>query len=148
MITPAISVLSAVEGLEIVSPDFKRFVLPITVTILIGLFLIQKTGTKVVGVLFGPIMLIWFLTLACMGVYNIADHLDILWAANPMFGINFLLEHRLEAFIVLGAVFLVLTGAEALYADMGHFGMKPIQYAWFYLTMPCLLLNYLSLIHI
>ena len=142
VITPAISVLSAVEGLEIVSPDFKRFVLPITVTILIALFLIQKSGTKVVGVLFGPIMLIWFMTLAGMGVYNIADNLDILWAVNPMYGINFLLEHRLEAFIVLGAVFLVLTGAEALYADMGHFGMKPIQYAWFYLTMPCLLLNY------
>ena len=142
VITPAISVLSAVEGLEIVSPDFKHLVIPVTVTILIALFLIQKTGTKVVGVLFGPIMLIWFLTLAGMGIYNMADNLDILWAANPVYGISFLMEHRVEAFIVLGAVFLVLTGAEALYADMGHFGMKPIQYAWFYLTMPCLLLNY------
>ena len=142
VITPAISVLSAVEGLEIVSPDFKRFVLPITVTILIALFLIQKTGTKVVGVLFGPIMLIWFMTLAGMGIYNLVDNPGILWAANPVYGVRFLLEHQLEAFIVLGAVFLVLTGAEALYADMGHFGMKPIQYAWFYLTMPCLLLHY------
>lgn len=142
VITPAISVLSAVEGLEIVSPDFKRFVLPITIMILIVLFLIQRKGTKVVGVLFGPIMLIWFLTLAVMGVYNLMDHPEILWAANPVYGARFLMEHRLEAFIVLGAVFLVLTGAEALYADMGHFGMKPIQYAWFYLTMPCLLLNY------
>ena len=142
VITPAISVLSAVEGLEIVSPDFKRFVLPITIAILIALFLIQKTGTKVVGVLFGPIMLIWFMTLAGMGIYNLVDNPDILWAANPIYGVRFLLEHQLEAFIVLGAVFLVLTGAEALYADMGHFGMKPIQYAWFYLTMPCLLLHY------
>jgi len=142
VITPAISVLSAVEGLEVVSPDFKRFVLPITISILVALFLIQKHGTKVVGVLFGPIMMIWFLTLAGMGVYNLMDHPEILLAANPMYGLGFLMEHRLEAFIVLGAVFLVLTGAEALYADMGHFGMKPIQYAWFYLTMPCLLLNY------
>ncbi len=142
VITPAISVLSAVEGLEIVSPDFKRYVLPITIAILIALFLIQQKGTKVVGVMFGPIMLIWFLTLAAMGVYNLTSHPEILWAANPMYGLGFLMKHRLEAFIVLGAVFLVLTGAEALYADMGHFGMKPIQYAWFYLTMPCLLLNY------
>jgi len=95
-----------------------------------------------VGVLFGPIMVIWFLVLATMGIYNIVDNPVILYAANPIYAVNFLMEHSLQAFIVLGAVFLVLTGAEALYADMGHFGIKPIQYAWFFLTMPCLLLNY------
>lgn len=142
VITPAISVLSAVEGLEIVSPRLKEFVIPVTILILIGLFFIQKSGTAVVGVLFGPVMIIWFLVLGLMGLYNLIDHPDILLAVNPIYGINFLMEHALQAFIVMGAVFLVLTGAEALYADMGHFGIKPIRYAWFYVTMPCLLLNY------
>jgi len=142
VITPAISVLSAVEGLEIVSSKFTKYVIPITLIILVGLFLIQKKGTTLVGVLFGPIMVIWFLVLATMGIYNIVDNPVILYAANPIYAVNFLMEHSLQAFIVLGAVFLVLTGAEALYADMGHFGIKPIQYAWFFLTMPCLLLNY------
>jgi len=142
VITPAISVLSAVEGLEIVSPQFTKYVIPITLTILVALFLIQKKGTALVGFLFGPIMVAWFLVLGLMGAYNIIDNPNILLAANPIFAINFLLEHSLQAFIVLGAVFLVLTGAEALYADMGHFGIRPIQYAWFLLTMPCLLINY------
>ena len=142
VITPAISVLSAVEGLEVVSPDFKRFVLPITITILVALFLIQKHGTKVVGVLFGPIMMIWFFTLAGLGVYNLMEQPEILWAANPMYGLMFLMEHRLEAFVVLGAVFLVLTGAEALYADMGHFGRFPIRLAWFGFVLPALIINY------
>ncbi|WP_251369418.1 potassium transporter Kup [Polynucleobacter sp. MWH-Spelu-300-X4] len=142
VITPAISVLSAVEGLEIVSSKFTKYVIPITLVILVVLFLIQKKGTALVGVLFGPIMVIWFLVLATMGIYNIVDNPVILYAANPIYAVNFLMEHSLQAFIVLGAVFLVLTGAEALYADMGHFGIKPIQYAWFFLTMPCLLLNY------
>ena len=141
VITPAISVLSAVEGLEVVSPQFTKYVIPITLTILVALFLIQKKGTALVGFLFGPIMVAWFLVLGLMGVYNIIDNPNILLAANPIFAINFLLEHSLQAFIVLGAVFLVLTGAEALYADMGHFGIRPIQYAWFLLTMPCLLIN-------
>lgn len=142
VITPAISVLSAVEGLEVVSPEFTKYVIPITLVILIALFLIQKKGTAVVGVLFGPIMVLWFLVLALMGAYNIVDNPSILLAANPLYAIHFLIEHSLQAFIVLGAVFLVLTGAEALYADMGHFGIKPIQLAWFFLTMPCLLINY------
>ena len=142
VITPAISVLSAVEGLEVISPKFSKYVIPATVIILVGLFLIQKKGTALVGVLFGPIMAAWFLVLAVMGLHNIVDNPTILAAANPMYAINFLMSHSLQAFIVLGAVFLVLTGAEALYADMGHFGIKPIQYAWFFLTMPCLLINY------
>ena len=142
VITPAISVLSAVEGLEIVSPQFTKYVVPITIVILVGLFFIQKSGTAVVGVFFGPVMIVWFLVLAAMGIYNLIDNPSILGAVNPMHGIRFLSEHALQAFIVLGAVFLVLTGAEALYADMGHFGIKPIRYAWFFVTMPCLLLNY------
>lgn len=142
VITPAISVLSAVEGLEIVSPQFTKYVVPITIVILVGLFFIQKSGTAVVGVFFGPVMVVWFLVLAAMGIHNLVENPSILGAVNPMHGIRFLSEHALQAFIVLGAVFLVLTGAEALYADMGHFGIKPIRYAWFFVTMPCLLLNY------
>ncbi len=142
VITPAISVLSAVEGLEVVSPQFKQYVIPITLAILIALFLIQRKGTALVGFLFGPIVVIWFLVLGVMGIYNIVENPNVLLAVNPIFAINFLSEHSLQAFIVLGAVFLVVTGAEALYADMGHFGIRPIQYAWFLLTMPCLLLNY------
>jgi KUP system potassium uptake protein len=142
VITPAISVLSAVEGIEVVSADFKPYVIPITLIILTLLFFIQKKGTSTVGILFGPIMVVWFGVLALMGVYNIVDNPQIIAAVNPLYAINFLVEHSLQAFIVLGAVFLVLTGAEALYADMGHFGIKPIRYAWFFIAMPCLLLNY------
>lgn len=142
VITPAISVLSAVEGLEIVSPEFTRFVIPITLAILIFLFLIQRSGTHIMGALFGPVMLVWFLVLGAMGLYNLIDNPHVLIAVRPIYAINFLLEHSLQAFIVLGAVFLVLTGAEALYADMGHFGAKPIRIAWFFITMPALLLNY------
>ena len=142
VITPAISVLSAVEGLGVVSDQLVKYVIPITIGILIALFFIQKSGTEVVGVLFGPIMLIWFLVLSVLGIYNLVDHPAILGAINPIHAIRFLMEHSFQAFIVLGAVFLVLTGAEALYADMGHFGIRPIQYAWFFIAMPCLLLNY------
>jgi len=142
VITPAISVLSAVEGIEVVSEDFKNYVIPITLIILILLFLIQKKGTSTVGILFGPIMVIWFAVLALMGIYNIVDNPQIIQAINPLYAVSFLVDHSLQAFIVLGAVFLVLTGAEALYADMGHFGIKPIRYAWFFIAMPCLLLNY------
>jgi len=144
VITPAISVLSAVEGLEIVSEDLSRYILPITIIILIGLFVIQSHGTSVVGALFGPIMVVWFLVLGIMGIYNILPNPGILVSVNPLYAIAFMQEHALQAIVVLGAVFLVLTGAEALYADMGHFGIKPIQYAWFFLTMPCLLLNYMG----
>ena len=142
VITPAISVLSAVEGLEIVSPSLTRYVIPITLVILIFLFLIQRTGTHIVGSLFGPIMLIWFFVLALMGIYHIIDNPHVLIAVRPMYAVMFLYEHSVQAFIVLGAVFLVLTGAEALYADMGHFGPKPIRLAWFFVAMPALLLNY------
>jgi KUP system potassium uptake protein len=142
VITPAISVLSAVEGLEIVSPSLTRYVIPITLVILIFLFLIQRTGTHIVGSLFGPIMLIWFFVLGLMGIYHIIDNPHVLMAVRPMYAVMFLYEHSVQAFIVLGAVFLVLTGAEALYADMGHFGPKPIRLAWFFVAMPALLLNY------
>ena len=142
IITPAISVLSAVEGLEVISPDLSRFVIPVTIFILVVLFFIQKTGTDVVGKLFGPIMMIWFLTIGLMGVYQVIQNPVIFAAINPIYAISFLIEHALQGFIVLGAVFLVLTGAEALYADMGHFGLKPIRMGWFFIVMPCLLLNY------
>jgi KUP system potassium uptake protein len=142
VITPAISVLSAVEGLGIVSPSLSKYVIPITLVILIFLFLIQRTGTHIVGSLFGPIMLIWFLVLGLMGIYHIIDNPHVLIAVRPMYAVMFLYEHSVQAFIVLGAVFLVLTGAEALYADMGHFGPKPIRLAWFFVAMPALLLNY------
>ncbi|MDW7664025.1 MAG: potassium transporter Kup, partial [Nitrosomonadaceae bacterium] len=142
IITPAISVLSAVEGMEIVSTDFKEYVLPLTILILLTLFIIQKNGSTVIGFLFGPIMVIWFLVLGIMGVYNIIDNSSILAAVNPMFAIDFLIEHTLQGLIIMGAVSLVLTGTEALYADMGHFGIRPIQCAWFFIAMPCLLMNY------
>ncbi|WP_454735305.1 potassium transporter Kup [Cupriavidus necator] len=142
VITPAISVLSAVEGLEIAAPQLSKFVIPITLVILAALFLIQRHGTAAVGKLFGPIMTAWFLALGALGIFNLMQAPEILKAVNPYYGINFLLEHALQAFIVLGSVFLVLTGAEALYVDMGHFGARPIRIGWFVLVMPCLMLNY------
>lgn len=142
IITPAISVLSAVEGMEVISSDLTRFVIPVTIVILALLFFIQKTGTTVVGNLFGPVMLVWFLVIGLMGLNQVIDHPEIFAAVNPMYAINFLEQHALQGFIVLGAVFLVLTGAEALYADMGHFGIKPIRMGWFLIVMPCLILNY------
>ncbi|BDB23893.1 potassium transporter Kup [Cupriavidus sp. P-10] len=142
VITPAISVLSAVEGLEIAAPQLSHFVIPITLVILAALFLIQRHGTAAVGKLFGPIMTAWFLALGALGVFNLIQAPEILKAVNPMYGITFLVEHALQAFIVLGSVFLVLTGAEALYVDMGHFGARPIRIGWFILVMPCLMLNY------
>ncbi|KAI3594651.1 Kup system potassium uptake protein [Cupriavidus sp. U2] len=142
VITPAISVLSAVEGLEIAAPALSHFVIPITLSILCVLFFIQRHGTSAVGKLFGPIMVVWFLALGGLGILHLVQAPDILKAVNPWYGISFLIEHSLLAFIVLGSVFLVLTGAEALYIDMGHFGAKPIRYGWFALVMPCLMLNY------
>lgn len=142
IITPATSVLSAVEGLEVISPDLTRYVIPITILILVILFFIQKTGTYAVGKLFGPIMMLWFATIGFMGLYQVIQNPVIFVVINPLFAIQFLLEHSLQGFIVLGAVFLVLTGAEALYADMGHFGLKPIRMGWFFIVMPCLLMNY------
>ncbi|QWE16003.1 potassium transporter Kup [Polynucleobacter sp. AP-Nino-20-G2] len=142
IITPAISVLSAVEGMEVISHDFTRYIIPTTIVILVILFFIQKTGTAVVGNLFGPVMLLWFAVIGLMGIYQVIDNPAIFAAINPLYAIQFMDEHALQGFIVLGAVFLVLTGAEALYADMGHFGAKPIRLGWFFIVMPCLILNY------
>jgi KUP system potassium uptake protein len=142
IITPAISVLSAVEGLEVISKDLSSYVIPVTIIILTVLFLIQKTGTDIVGKLFGPIMMAWFVVIGLMGLNQVVQNPAIFTAVNPMHAIYFMYQHALQGFIVLGAVFLVLTGAEALYADMGHFGVKPIRMGWFFIVMPCLLLNY------
>lgn len=142
VITPAISVMSAVEGLEIAAPSLTRFVLPITIVILIILFSMQKSGTAKVGRLFGPVMVVWFVILGVLGVYNMVLAPEIIKAINPYYGIHFIRTHALQAYIVLGSVFLVLTGAEALYADMGHFGIRPIRFAWSFLVFPALALNY------
>ena len=142
IITPAISVLSAVEGMEVISSDFTRFVIPATIVILALLFILQKTGTSVVGNLFGPVMVLWFAVIGLMGLYQIIMNPVIITAVNPLHAYHFMQEHALQGFIVLGAVFLVLTGAEALYADMGHFGVRPIRMSWFLIVMPCLVLNY------
>jgi KUP system potassium uptake protein len=142
MITPAISVLSAVEGLEIATPLFSRWVIPLTLAILTGLFLIQRHGTASVGAFFGPVTVAWFLAIAVAGLSRIGDHPDILQALNPAQAVAFLVANPAPGFFVLGAVFLVLTGGEALYADMGHFGKRPIRIAWFGLVMPALLINY------
>lgn len=142
VITPAISVLSAVEGLELITPAFKPYILPITLGILIGLFLFQRRGTASVGALFGPIMLLWFAVLAVFGAIGIVQHPAVLAAVNPLYGLNFLTGNSALGFFALGAVVLCITGAEALYADMGHFGARPIQYAWLGYVLPSLLINY------
>jgi KUP system potassium uptake protein len=142
IITPAISVLSAVEGLQVAAPGLEAYVLPITIIVLIGLFMFQSYGTEKVGLLFGPIMLVWFGVLAVMGGLSISQNPAVLEALNPLYGLHFFLEHGWHAFIALGAVVLALTGAEALYADMGHFGKRPIQLAWFSLILPALAVNY------
>ncbi|MFM7698286.1 MAG: potassium transporter Kup [Limnohabitans sp.] len=142
VITPAISVLSAVEGLEVVSPAFKRWVIPLTLLILLCLFAVQKRGTGGIGKFFGPITLVWFIAIALLGLVHIVDHPEILWAVSPHFAAMFVWQQPFTAFIILGAVVLCVTGGEALYADMGHFGKKPIRLAWFSIVMPCLTLNY------
>jgi len=142
VITPAISVLSAVEGLEIATPAATRFVVPITLAILVGLFLVQKHGTAKVGGVFGPVVAIWFGVLALVGLYNIMQHPEVLVALSPHHAVRFFIEHGSIAFLALGAVFLTVTGAEALYADMGHFGARPIRLAWSFVVLPGLLLNY------
>ena len=144
MITPAISVLGAIEGLEVATPLFQPYVVPLTVAILVGLFLIQKYGTHRVGGLFGPIMVIWFVTLAGLGVMWIARLPAVLGAFDPRHAVAFFMSNGFIGFAVLGAVFLVVTGGEALYADMGHFGRYPIRLAWFALVLPALILNYLG----
>ncbi|MCD2168044.1 potassium transporter Kup [Comamonas koreensis] len=142
VITPAISVLSAVEGLEVVSPGFKSWVIPLTLVVLLLLFWVQKRGTAGIGKFFGPIMVVWFLCIAALGVWNIVDHPQVLWALSPHHALGFIVRHPGISFIILGAVVLCVTGAEALYADMGHFGRKPIRLAWFSIAMPSLVLNY------
>src|SRR5690349_4154535 len=142
VITPAISVLSAVEGLKLASPAFTEFVVPLTVIILIALFAAQSRGTAKVAAMFGPIMVVWFLSIAIAGGLHIRDDPTVLAAINPLYGIEFLLQHGAIGLVTLGAVFLVVTGGEALYADLGHFGRKPIQIAWLSLVLPALLINY------
>jgi len=142
IITPAISVLGAVEGIEVAAPGFEEFIVPVTVVILVGLFLIQKRGSAIVGALFGPVMCLWFAVLAITGVLNIWRHPDILLAVDPRNAIAFFALDGWQAFLTLGSVVLALTGAEALYADMGHFGRRPIRLSWFALILPALLLNY------
>ena len=142
VITPAISVLSAVEGLEVVSPHFKRFVLPLTLLVLFCLFVVQKRGTAGIGRFFGPITLVWMLSIALLGVAQIVHHPEILAALSPHYALGFLWSQPGTSFIILGAVVLCVTGAEALYADLGHFGKRPIRIAWFTVVMPALVLNY------
>ena len=142
VITPAISVLSAVEGLEIITPAFKPYILPITLIILVGLFIFQRRGTASVGALFGPVMVLWFAILAALGAAAIIENPSVLAAINPFYAFNFLQGNSILGFFALGAVVLCITGAEALYADMGHFGAKPIQYAWLGYVLPALLINY------
>ncbi len=142
VITPAISVLSAVEGLEVVSPHFKQYVIPLTLVVLFCLFAVQKRGTSGIGKFFGPVTLLWFLTIAVLGVSHIVTHPEILWAMSPHHALGFMWAHPGISFIILGAVVLCVTGAEALYADLGHFGKHPIRLAWFGVAMPALTLNY------
>ncbi|MGH6912974.1 MAG: KUP/HAK/KT family potassium transporter, partial [Geminicoccales bacterium] len=142
ILTPAISVLSAVEGLEVATPAFEPYVLPIAIAVLAGLFLMQRRGTAGVGMLFGPVICLWFATLATLGLLQIVANPGVLRALNPAYAFSLFAQHGWEAFVALGAVVLAVTGAEALYADMGHFGRWPIRLAWFGLVLPALLLNY------
>jgi KUP system potassium uptake protein len=142
MITPAISVLSAVEGLKIAAPALEHYVVPLTVFILVVLFSVQSSGTAWIATAFGPVMVLWFSVLTVMGLVHISDDPSVLAAINPWYGIQFLLSHGTIGLVTLGAVFLAVTGGEALYADLGHFGRRPIQSAWFFLVLPALLINY------
>src|ERR1043165_1165094 len=142
MITPAISVLSAVEGLKLVTPALEHYVVPLTIFILVVLFSVQSSGTARVASAFGPVMLVWFWTLATVGLIHVSDDPTVLYAINPWYAIQFMLSHGVIGLLTMGLVFLAVTGGEALYADLGHFGRKPIQAGWFYLVMPALLINY------
>ncbi|HEX8649488.1 MAG TPA: potassium transporter Kup [Pyrinomonadaceae bacterium] len=144
IITPAISVLGAIEGLNVATPLFAPYVVPVTIVIIVGLFLIQSRGTAKVGRLFGPVMLVWFIVIAALGVMQVLRHPSVIAAFNPVHGINFFLREGWHGFLVLGTVFLVVTGGEALYADMGHFGKRPIRIVWYAIVLPALLLNYLG----
>ncbi|MBK7898759.1 MAG: potassium transporter Kup [Azonexus sp.] len=142
MVTPAISVLAAVEGLEVAAPGLHAYVIPVTLLVLFALFFVQKSGTAKMGIAFGPVMLLWFATLAVLGLVNIAANPTILHALSPVYGVEFLLANQAMALVAMGNVVLAVTGAEALYADMGHFGRKPISRAWFAFVLPALVLNY------
>ena len=142
MITPAISVLSAVEGLEVALPGLEDYVIPITLVVLLTLFIFQSKGSAFVGRLFGPIMVMWFVVIAVIGVVNILQAPRIMAALNPWYAINFFIVYKVKAYLALGSVVLALTGGEALYADMGHFGVRPIRLSWFYMVLPALMLNY------
>jgi KUP system potassium uptake protein len=144
VITPALSVLSAVEGIDVATPAFHEYVVPLTVIILLALFAVQSRGTAKVAALFGPIMMVWFVAIAIPGVIRVAADPEVLWALNPLYGLGFLAHHGMIGLYTLGAVFLAVTGAEALYADLGHFGRGPIQIAWLVVVLPSLALNYLG----
>jgi KUP system potassium uptake protein len=142
MITPSISVLSAIEGLEMLTPIFAPYVIPITIAILVGLFAVQRHGTARIGAIFGPVMFLWFATLGVLGGVQVVQHPGVLAAVNPTHGVQFFQHNGWHGFLVLGSVFLVVTGGEALYADMGHFGARPIRLSWYFFVLPSLLLNY------
>ncbi|HEX8906197.1 MAG TPA: potassium transporter Kup [Longimicrobiaceae bacterium] len=142
MITPAITVLSAVEGLNVATPFFEPYIIPISIAILVGLFVVQSRGTAAIGRIFGPVMLLWFFSIAAMGLVEAIRYPSVFLAVSPHHALRFMLQHQYKGFLVLGSVFLVVTGGEALYADMGHFGRDPIRLAWFTLALPALLLNY------
>ncbi len=142
IITPAITVMGAVEGLKVVTPLFEPYVMLISLMIIVSLFFIQSKGTATIGKVFGPVILLWFIVLAVMGVYGISMNTGIVAALNPVHGVSFLVANKFQGFVVLGSIFLVVTGGEALYADMGHFGLKPIQIGWFFVALPSLLLHY------
>ena len=143
IITPALSVLSAVEGLKILTPAFEPYVVPFALIILFTLFAVQSRGTAKVAAFFGPITLIWFMAIAAAGIWHVSQNPTVLWAFNPIHGASFLASHGLISLITLGAVFLAVTGSEALYADLGHFGRGPIRMAWFSVALPALTINYL-----
>ena len=142
VITPAISILSAVEGLEVVAPSSKEWIIPISLVIITGLFMLQKHGTSLIGKFFGPICVLWFASLGVFGLIQIVQHPMILQALSPHYAVQFFIDNQLKALLVMGSVFLAVTGGEALYADMGHFGRKPIMLAWYGLILPSLMLNY------
>ncbi|GGD35162.1 potassium transporter Kup [Pseudoxanthomonas indica] len=144
VITPAITVLGAVEGLRVAAPGLEHFIVPITIVILLTVFMVQRFGTQKVGRVFGPVMMAWFLSIGALGIHNIIDAPEVLKALNPIWGAKFFIQHGWHSVLILGVVVLAVTGGEALYADMGHFGVKPIRYAWYTLVLPCLTLNYLG----
>ncbi len=142
VLTPAISILSAVEGIKVVSESFSKYVITLSVVIVMALFFFQDKGAFLLNKLFGPIMVFWFTVIAAMGIYQILGHPQILWAMNPIYAFEFISQHQALAFAASGSIFLVITGAEVLYADMGHLGLRPIRWAWYGFVMPCLVINY------